>query len=156
MTEGSGRCSPPTTLRVNLTGYVLSAGLEEIRRPKRWFAGMGFLPVGLRAPLMNRFMSTFQRHDVLQDLVICEKKRFIPRPRLCRSDGEIMRYRRYCAQFYPDPGDSLSPVSIKQEIRWDERWSRLQVAALPGRSRMEGQVMSNLLDRLRRLVTGYP
>ncbi|MDE0131645.1 MAG: Rieske 2Fe-2S domain-containing protein [bacterium] len=96
-----------------LIDLSLASQVKEIRRPKRWIAGMGFLPVGLRAPLMNKFMSTFQRHDVLQDLVIWEKKRFIPRPRLCRSDGEIMRYRRYCTQFYPDPGDSPSPVSIK-------------------------------------------
>lgn len=96
-----------------LIDLSLVSQAKEIRKPKRWIAGLGFLPVGLRAPLMNRFMSTFQRHDVLQDLVIWEKKRYIPRPRLCRSDGEIMRFRRYCAQFYPAPENTATPVDIK-------------------------------------------
>jgi len=30
------------------------------------------------------------------------RKRYQSRPRLCRSDGEIMAFRDYCAQFYAD------------------------------------------------------
>ena len=76
--------------------------VREIRSPKRWVLGMGFLPTRFRAPLMNRFIVTQQRGDVLQDVIIWSRKRYESRPRLCRSDGEIMPFRAYCAQFYPD------------------------------------------------------
>ena len=85
--------------------------VQEIRGPKRWLAGLGFLPPRLRAPLMNKFIVAQQRGDVLQDEVIWSRKRYESRPRLCRSDGEIMPYRAYCAQFYPDPQNMPSPVN---------------------------------------------
>ena len=28
--------------------------VQELRKPKRWLAGLGFLPVGMRAPFMNK------------------------------------------------------------------------------------------------------
>ena len=55
---------------------------------------------------MNRFMVSQQRHDVLQDVVIWSRKQYRSRPRLSRSDGKIMPFRRYCAQFYLDPRDA--------------------------------------------------
>ena len=67
------------------------------------FAGLGFLPRPLRAPLVNKFLIAEQLHGVRQDQVIWGRKRYLSRPRLCRSDGEIMAFRAYCAQFYPDP-----------------------------------------------------
>ena len=57
----------------------------------------------LRAPVMNRFIASRQNQDVQDDIVIWSRKRYRPRPRLCRSDGEIMPFRAYCAQFYPGP-----------------------------------------------------
>ena len=90
-----------------LIDLSIASQVKEIRSPKRWVAGLGFLPVRLRAPIMNKFIVAFQRHDVLQDVIIWSRKRYEPRPRLCRSDGEIMPFRAYCAQFYPDtPRDS--------------------------------------------------
>ena len=74
----------------------------EIRNPSRWIAGLGFLPVRLRAPIINRIMASFERRDVLQDVPIWSTKSYRSRPRLARSDGEIIAYRAYCAQFYPD------------------------------------------------------
>lgn len=80
--------------------------VREINEPKRKIMGLGFLPVKLRAPIMNKFIILCQKHDVLQDVTIWSRKRYTPRPRLCRSDGEIMPYRIYCTQFYPDPTNS--------------------------------------------------
>ena len=74
----------------------------ELRSPNRWFAGAGFLPVRLRAPIVNKFMAYFEKRDVLQDIPIWSHKQYRSRPRLARTDGEIMKYRAYCAQFYPD------------------------------------------------------
>ncbi len=84
----------------------------EIRSPNRWIAGLGFLPVKLRAPIMNRIMASFERRDVLKDVPIWSAKRYRSRPRLARSDGEIMAYRSYCAQFYPDPLDSAGGDTV--------------------------------------------
>ena len=74
----------------------------ELRNPNRWFAGAAFLPVRLRAPIVNKFMAYFEKRDVLQDIPIWSHKQYRSRPRLARTDGEIMKYRAYCAQFYPD------------------------------------------------------
>lgn len=90
----------------------------EIRNPSRWIAGLGFLPVRLRAPIINRIMASFERRDVLQDVPIWSTKSYRSRPRLARSDGEIMQYRSYCAQFYPDlpaeAGGTETVVDLRQ------------------------------------------
>ena len=94
---------------------TLASQVREMRNPKRRIAGLGFLPLRLRAPLMNWFISAQQYRDVEQDVVIWRSKQYRSRPRLCRSDGEIIPYRRYCAQFYPDPENSetaAQPVSL--------------------------------------------
>ena len=77
----------------------------EIRAPSRRIVGLAFLPRRLRAPVLTRFLAPLQHRDVLQDVVIWSRKQYRPRPRLCRSDGEIMQFRAYCAQFYPEPDD---------------------------------------------------
>ena len=39
----------------------------------------------------------------VQDVIIWSRKQYRSRPRLCRSDGKIMSFRAYCAQFYTNP-----------------------------------------------------
>ena len=84
-----------------LIDLVLAAQVRELRQPKRLISGLAFLPVGLRTRLMNKIWISMQERDVLQDVVIWERKSYRPHPSLCRSDGPIGRYRRYCRQFYP-------------------------------------------------------
>ena len=98
-----------------LIDLTLVSQVFEIRKPKRLFVGLGFLPVRFRAPLMNRFLAAQQHDDVLQDVVIWGRKRYVSRPRLCRSDGKIMPYRAYCAQFYPDPSDAAIPEPVASD-----------------------------------------
>ena len=81
--------------------------VKEIRQPNGKGLGLGLLPTRWRAPLVNKFVINMQRSDVLQDVVIWSRKRYARRPRLCRSDGEIMTFRSYCAQFYPQQEDVL-------------------------------------------------
>ncbi len=85
-----------------LIDMSLATQVREIRNPKRWVAGLGFLPTRLRAPFMNRFIARQQVHDVEQDVEIWSRKRYLSPPRLNRSDGEVTMFRAYCAQFYPD------------------------------------------------------
>ena len=88
----------------------LVSQVRELRSPKRWIAGLGFLPPMLRAPVMNKFIASQQLQDVFQDVVIWSHKRYLSHPRLCRSDGEITTFRAYCSQFYPsDVRDSEPP-----------------------------------------------
>ncbi len=95
-----------TPIDGRLIDLSIVSQVREIRDPKRRIAGLGFLPRRLRAPVMNKFIVAQQRRDVLQDVIIWSRKRYRPRPRLCRSDGEITTFRAYCAQFYPEPSSS--------------------------------------------------
>ena len=85
-----------------LIELVLISQVRQLRKPRRAIAGLRFLPVGLRTRAMNKIVISMQRKDVLQDIVIWQQKSYRLRPRLCRSDGAIGKYRRYCRQFYPD------------------------------------------------------
>ena len=85
---------------------VLAGQVRELRKPKRLIAGLAFLPVKLRTKVMNKIWAFMQRRDVLQDVEIWSRKSYRPHPRVCRSDGPIGRYRRYCKQFYPYGDDS--------------------------------------------------
>ena len=81
---------------------VLVSQMGELRKPKRPIVGLRFIPMKLRHRIMNRIMLRAQIQDVRQDVIIWGKKQYWPHPRLSRSDGEVMTYRRYCRQFYPE------------------------------------------------------
>ena len=98
-----------------LVDLTLAAQIGELTRPNRRIVGLGFLPTAWRAPLMNRITSLFQRKDVLQDVTVWSRKRYRARPRLCRSDGEIMTYREYCSQFYPQTGQQDDRLDLQSE-----------------------------------------
>ena len=86
-----------------LIDVSLATQVGEMRGPRRRIAGLGFLPLPLRARIMNRIMAPLQKRDVRQDVTIWSRKQHRTRPRLARSDGEIMQFRTYCHQFYADP-----------------------------------------------------
>ena len=94
-----------TPIDGELIDLTLVSQVKELRSPKRKLAGLGFLPTKMRAPIMNKFIASQQKDDVMQDVVIWSRKQYRSRPRLCRSDGKIMPFRNYCAQFYMDPND---------------------------------------------------
>ncbi len=50
--------------------------MREIRKPRRFISGLGFLPMKLRRRLMNRIWIAYQKRDVLQDVVIWKRKRY--------------------------------------------------------------------------------
>ena len=86
---------------------VLVSQVKDYQKPKRFVLGLGFVPLRLRTPLMNRIMIKAQERDVAQDVVIWERKQYLARPRLSRADGEVAVYRRYCDQFYGDVRDQV-------------------------------------------------
>lgn len=91
-----------TPIDGELVDLTLVSQVRRMLRPKRPIVGMRFLPVHLRTRIMNKIIMAAQKRDVLQDVVIWGRKQYRPRPMLCRSDGPIGEYRRYCEQFYPD------------------------------------------------------
>ena len=84
---------------------MLVSQVQEIRKPRRFITGLGFVPMKLRHKLMNHILLSQQKREVLQDVAIWERKRYQTLPRLCRADGPIGKYRRYCRQFYPELED---------------------------------------------------
>ncbi len=113
-----------------LIDFSLVSQIREIRNPGRRIAGLAFLPPRLRAPIINKVTAYFQLRDVEQDVVIWSRKRYRSNPRLCRSDGEIMTFRAYCAQFYPDPRDSASLSSVAAAVQHTASRSRRRAPAL--------------------------
>ena len=91
-----------TPIDAEVIEMVLVSQVKRLRKPKRAIIGMRFLPPGLRTWLMNKIIMAAQKRDVLLDVVIWDRKHYVPRPRLCSSDGEIGTFRRYCEQFYPE------------------------------------------------------
>ena len=89
--------TPEAEMQLELT---LATQVREIRKPGRFFAGLGFLPVPLRHRLMSRFFLSEERRFVEQDVVIWRRKQYKVPPRLSRADGPIGKYRLYCRQFY--------------------------------------------------------
>ena len=90
---------------------------------KRWAPGekrlAAFLTRCLPPGWLPRFFISRVKHDVRQDIRVWANKRYQPLPILSRSDGEIMAYRKYCEQFYPEaeelgrPVRSLKPASVR-------------------------------------------
>ena len=89
-----------------LVELTLVGQMRSLRKPKRPIVGLKFVPSGLRTRIMNKITLYREKRDVLQDVVIWRFKKYRSRPRLCRSDGPIGPYRRYCRQFYPERGDT--------------------------------------------------
>ena len=81
---------------------TLVTQVRAVRKPGRFFAGMGFLPMKLRRRLMSRFLLAEERRYVMQDVVIWERKRYRSPPRLCRADGPIGKYRLSCSSVLRD------------------------------------------------------
>ena len=119
-----------TPVNGTLIDFSLVSQIREIRSPRRPIAGLGWLPARLRAPIMNPMVAAFQLHDVRQDVVISSRKRYRSRPRLCRSDGEIMTYRADCAQFYPNPHDAARLSSVAAVTQHTASRSRRRAPAL--------------------------
>lgn len=89
--------------------------VRDIRSPKRLLSGLGFLPMKMRAPILNKFVASQQIKDIKKDIVIWGRKKYRSQPRLFRLDGDIMPFRRYCRQFYPAPEASGAPVPSRTD-----------------------------------------
>lgn len=90
-----------TPIDGRLIEMTLVSQMRQLRRPKWPLSVLRLLPLHLRTRIMNRVIILAQKHDVLQDVTVWSRKQYRERPVLCRSDGEIGKFRHYCRQFYP-------------------------------------------------------
>ena len=91
--------------------------VREIRNPRRWIAGLGFLPLRLRAPIMNKFIASQQYQDVQQDVVIWSRKRHLSGPASAVPTARS------------SPIESIAPSSILIRVIWRVH-SLVQLAGL--------------------------
>ena len=68
------------------------------------------IPGPLRQRLIHPLVMYEFKKNIEKDFVVWDNKAYKDRPLLNRADGEIMKFRRYCTQFYPEFGP-------QQEIR---------------------------------------
>ena len=106
-----------TPIDGDVVEMTLVSQLRRLTDPSRPIAGLRFLPPGLRTRIMNKIIIATQKRDVLQDVVIWSRKRYLPHPRLCRSDGPIGMFRRYCEQFYTDVGVGSRHEAARRPVR---------------------------------------
>ena len=111
-------CTPIDDTQVEL---VVALEVKRWEPGRKWLATL--LLKGLPDGWLARFFVSRVKHDVRQDVQIWENKRYQPLPILSRSDGEIMTYRKYSEQFYPEADEaashvrSLEPASIQSARR---------------------------------------
>ena len=55
-------------------------------------------------------------HLAVEDLEIWEHKAYLARPRLADTDGPIMAFRRWAAQFYDSDSFEASPEHLQHAV----------------------------------------
>lgn len=104
-------CTPVDGTSVELTIVSQVGGL---RRPNGLGLVLRLLPLRTRLNLVNWFTLRKEAGYVKEDIVIWQSKRYLTHPRLNHADGEILAYRRYCRQFYPE-ADRMEPRLIASQ-----------------------------------------
>ncbi|WP_375511666.1 Rieske 2Fe-2S domain-containing protein [uncultured Nostoc sp.] len=63
-----------------------------------------------------KFINQQMKKQVDLDLPIIENKLYHSCPLLCEGDGEIMQYRRWASQFYPEMSATTTKIPIHQQL----------------------------------------
>ena len=63
-----------------------------------------------------KFISQQIKIQAALDIEILENKLYYSYPLLCEGDGEIMQYRRWASQFYPEMFAKTSKISVHQQL----------------------------------------
>ena len=78
----------------------VALSLHQATRPGRLHPLLGVAPRALVNPLLARAVFAGFVHDVQQDFVIWEHKRYVQPPILAEGDGPVGKYRQWAKQFY--------------------------------------------------------
>lgn len=66
--------------------------------------------------VFGKFISHQIKKQVELDLPIIENKLYQSSPLLCDGDGEIMQYRRWARQFYPEMSATTTKIPVNQRL----------------------------------------
>ena len=76
--------------------------IQKVTKPQLIHPLIWLLPRALINKLIFQFAFKSFVHDLQQDFMIWENKRYIQPPALAAGDGPIGKYRTWVRQFYPD------------------------------------------------------
>lgn len=89
----------------------IGMSVKKVAEPGRIFPLLAPLPGAWLARQIHAVAWPEYIHDVAQDLDIWSTKVYVHPPRLAPGDGPIMRFRRWCEQFYPPEAAQDAPRS---------------------------------------------
>jgi len=92
---------PAYGLRVRMFALATPthAGLADIRLSVA-VMNTGWRVKKIILPLLHRFIYKNIINDFSQDIPVWENKQYLVKPLLVKGDGRIMKFRRWCRQFY--------------------------------------------------------
>ena len=74
----------------------------KVRALARFEECLRLVPGGLRQRLLHPLVMYEFKKNIEKDFMVWDNKVYAERPLLNRADGEIMKFRNYCTQFYPE------------------------------------------------------
>lgn len=90
-----------TSVEHELMEMRVAVSIQKITKPQHIHPLLWLVPRALINRLILHFTFKSFVHDLQQDFVIWEHKRFIQPPALAAGDGPIGKYRSWVRQFYP-------------------------------------------------------
>ena len=63
---------------------------------------MRYVPKKIREQFMPPWVLYEFKRKIERDVMVWENKSYNERPMLNKTDGDILKFRRYCTQFYPE------------------------------------------------------
>ena len=97
--------------------FVMTLQLSKIGNPNKLVPGLGLLPAKAVQKLLRKLFFSLYLHDISQDFSIWNNKRYLEHPRLTSAESGILKFRRFCEQFYEEASGSatLENVPLKAE-----------------------------------------
>ena len=74
--------------------------------------GFNLVPKRLREKIMLPLVMYEFKKNIENDFMVWENKVYRPYPLLIESDGEILKFRRCCTQFYPESENGSASTSL--------------------------------------------
>ena len=103
--------SPTTGLEVlqwvlatPVDGALIDLWLGVDPRPPKRRSFLGHLPKWLNEAVVPKILLRELVMDVMKDAAIWKHQRYVAEPMFSGGERDMHQFRRYCAQFYPEPG----------------------------------------------------
>lgn len=92
------------TMATPVDGRTIDLWLAVDPRSPVRLPGLGWLSSWISYRLLPRVLLKELVLDVTKDAPIWKYMRYEPKPILAKGERDVARFRRYCLQFYPEPG----------------------------------------------------